>query len=748
MRIQYKGGVWKNSEDEILKAAVMKYGQNQWARIASLLVRKSAKQCKARWFEWLDPAIKKTQWTREEEEKLLHLVKIMPTQWRTIAPMIGRTAAQCIEHYEKLIDQAQQQQAAADASRPTDADPKAAMVAASRQRPGDLDAAPESKPARPDPVDMDEDELEMLSEARARLANTKGKKAKRKTREQQLEAAKRVAQLQKRRELKAAGVPIKPPRKSRKFTDYATEIPFERAPAPGFYDTREEDEHAANIMSNKKQIGKLLQKYKGPTEAEKEEEARKKDTEKRKHLEETNLPAALGLEGILQSTATPRSPPLKRKRFSLPTPQLSDLELEAIGKSGKTPNATRGRSSQKRTSDEAFRSGQPTSARTPLVNSVASTPFSATAEPWAATRQRHLETIMALKSSETPLRGGENTPLPSLGLSSGVTPSRADSRTPNPLATPSNATVTSQEASNRKSASKERKAKQRQLQDIVRRGLAALPDPENEYELDIGDQQLMSNGDDETDVQGELIEDAEEEVQRKRQEADKEILSAKSRLLSSAASKELPVPLDIVDREKLQGNLGYLVDQDRRVLDILGEKTDSVTSVTESAKVLKSLLSDDVPNGDALKRGYSLVDDFISTDTASENLAADILKVLEAEDQKLSEKALKLSERDAVAIDAVDISQRNEEQFRKERESRLKELKDVYAKHGSQRQDDANTSVLWKRLGLEIIDDVRNLDDDEGLAKFVENLRTRVSDALLPSSLSNRLISESKGSAI
>ena len=44
------GGVWKNTEDEILKAAVMKYGKNQWARIASLMVRKSAKQCKARWY--------------------------------------------------------------------------------------------------------------------------------------------------------------------------------------------------------------------------------------------------------------------------------------------------------------------------------------------------------------------------------------------------------------------------------------------------------------------------------------------------------------------------------------------------------------------------------------------------------------------------------------------------------------------------------------------------------------------------
>ncbi|XP_067634413.1 cell division cycle 5-like protein isoform X1 [Eurosta solidaginis] len=73
-RIMIKGGVWRNTEDEILKAAVIKYGKNQWSRIASLLHRKSAKQCKARWYEWLDPSIKKTEWSREEDEKFLHFV--------------------------------------------------------------------------------------------------------------------------------------------------------------------------------------------------------------------------------------------------------------------------------------------------------------------------------------------------------------------------------------------------------------------------------------------------------------------------------------------------------------------------------------------------------------------------------------------------------------------------------------------------------------------------------------------------
>uniref|UniRef100_A0A0A0M0E8 Uncharacterized protein n=1 Tax=Cucumis sativus TaxID=3659 RepID=A0A0A0M0E8_CUCSA len=230
MRIMIKGGVWKNTEDEILKAAVMKYGKNQWARISSLLVRKSAKQCKARWYEWLDPSIKKTEWTREEDEKLLHLAKLMPTQWRTIAPIVGRTPSQCLERYEKLLDAACVKD---DNYEPGD-DPR-------KLRPGEIDPNPESKPARPDPVDMDEDEKEMLSEARARLANTRGKKAKRKAREKQLEEARRLASLQKRRELKAAGIDTRQRKRKRKGIDYNAEIPFEKKPPPGFFDVSEED---------------------------------------------------------------------------------------------------------------------------------------------------------------------------------------------------------------------------------------------------------------------------------------------------------------------------------------------------------------------------------------------------------------------------------------------------------------------------------------------------------------------------
>jgi pre-mRNA-splicing factor CDC5/CEF1 len=130
----------------------------------------------------------------------------MPTQWRTIAPIVGRTATQCLERYQKLLDDAEAKDNEELGMGGGD-DPETKPAEGSRNlRPGEIDTDPETKPARPDPIDMDDDEKEMLSEARARLANTQGKKAKRKARERQLEEARRLAFLQKKRELKAAGI--------------------------------------------------------------------------------------------------------------------------------------------------------------------------------------------------------------------------------------------------------------------------------------------------------------------------------------------------------------------------------------------------------------------------------------------------------------------------------------------------------------------------------------------------------------
>jgi pre-mRNA-splicing factor CDC5/CEF1 len=424
MRILIKGGVWKNTEDEILKAAVMKYGKNQWSRISSLLVRKSAKQCKARWHEWLDPSIKKTEWSRDEEEKLLHLAKLMPTQWRTIAPIVGRTAAQCLEHYERLLDQATRRGDAGDASA-TD-DPR-------RLRPGEIDPNPEAKPARPDPVDMDEDEKEMLSEARARLANTRGKKAKRKAREKSLEESRRLAALQKRRELKAAGIELASRSRKVRGVDYNTEIPFQKVAPAGYFDTTGEDA-AAEAAAGREDGGfksTLKSKLDAPNRDAAEAKARKADAEKLKRRREEALPDVIAQINKQSDLEAMR----KRGRLMLPPPQVTDRELDAVVKASAAAAATEGGGS---------------AATRALTANYDETPFTgAMRTPRAGGGGGGSDAVLeeaaaqaAMISADTPLMGGESAPISSLGDFSGATPRHNARQTPNPLvlsATPSGA---------------------------------------------------------------------------------------------------------------------------------------------------------------------------------------------------------------------------------------------------------------------------------------------------------------------
>ncbi|VDO03443.1 unnamed protein product [Rodentolepis nana] len=415
-RINIKGGVWRNTEDEILKAAVMKYGKNQWARIASLLHRKSDKQCKARWYEWLDPSVKKTEWSREEDEKLLHLAKLMPTQWRTIAPIVGRTANQCLERYEYLLDKAQ------NIDMSSRDDPR-------RLRPGEIDPTPETKPARPDPVDMDEDELEMLSEARARLANTQGKKAKRKARERQLEIARRMAMMQKRRELRAAGLAstIAPLVNKHQFIDYNREIPFQKQPPKGFHDTSKEVPEPKPINFDRLRLGDI---EKEPF-MEREKRERKKDAEKQKKRLESDLPAAL-----LAREKDNGEPAIKRSKLVLPAPQISDQELENLVKMGQAgENAIRMALEDSRPDATAtqtllseYGKGAESSFATPL-HLIAKTPL-----VQSDSIIQEAQNILALHHVQTPLKGGENTEL-STGVVNivGATPQARHLPTPNIL---------------------------------------------------------------------------------------------------------------------------------------------------------------------------------------------------------------------------------------------------------------------------------------------------------------------------
>lgn len=356
-----------------------------------------------------------TEWTREEDEKLLHLAKLLPTQWRTIAPIVGRTPSQCLERYEKLLDAACTKDENYDAAD----DPR-------KLRPGEIDPNPEAKPARPDPVDMDEDEKEMLSEARARLANTRGKKAKRKAREKQLEEARRLASLQKRRELKAAGIDGRHRKRKRKGIDYNAEIPFEKRAPAGFYDTADEDRPADQVK-----FPTTIEELEGKRRADVEAQLRKQDVARNKIAQRQDAPAAILQANKLNDPEAVR----KRSKLMLPPPQISDHELEEIAKMGYASDLL-AENEELTEGSAATRALLANYSQTPRQGMTPMRTPQRTPAGKGDAIMMEAENLARLRDSQTPLLGGENPELHPSDFT-GVTPRKKEIHTPNPMLTPS-----------------------------------------------------------------------------------------------------------------------------------------------------------------------------------------------------------------------------------------------------------------------------------------------------------------------
>jgi pre-mRNA-splicing factor CDC5/CEF1 len=413
----------------------------------------------------------------------------MPTQWRSIAGCLeGRTPTQCLQHYEKLLDQAQGKDGLED-------DPR-------RLRPGEIDPSPEVKPALPDPVDFDEDEKEMLQEARARLANTKGKKAKRKAREKTLDEAKRLAALQKRRELKAAGIHMPAPpvagatkkKKRTKMIDVMAEIPFHKEAPAGFYDTSKEDAREAALTKNPRFKSMTLQRMEGERMQDVAERAKKKDNESMKKLKQDNLPVAMAKISKLNDTKTIE----ERPALNLPTPQITSAELDAIAKA-----SVRGGGGVEEGGDEEGGVGGVTRSLMPRVDQTPSfTPMrTPLAAPGSSTVQREAQYLAAMaRETQTPLVGGAG---PGVSGAEFAAPSRP-LVTPNVLKTPMLVARTGRAAATaatplRAIADEEAVAKRRktqggeegeesdqqlqQQQPDLFASLDALPAPKNEYRI-------------------------------------------------------------------------------------------------------------------------------------------------------------------------------------------------------------------------------------------------------------------------
>ena len=169
----------------------------------------------------------------------------------------------------------------------------------------------------------------MLSEARARLANTRGKKAKRKAREKGIAEARRLAALQRQRDLRAAGLGSSISHKVRGI-NYVKEIPFQLKPLPGPYEVPASEMHKSTELEQLLKSGSIpLSALNLPRRDEQFKKFQEEYKEKQKRKEQDSLPREI-VEASKQAEVMERA--RKKSRLILPTPQVTERELQEIAK--------------------------------------------------------------------------------------------------------------------------------------------------------------------------------------------------------------------------------------------------------------------------------------------------------------------------------------------------------------------------------------------------------------------------------
>ncbi|CAH1424162.1 unnamed protein product [Lactuca virosa] len=92
-RMGLKKGPWTHEEDQILIDYIKKYGHDNWRALPKLAgLLRCGKSCRLRWTNYLNPDIKRGNFTREEEQTIIQLHEAIGNRWSAIAAQLpGRT---------------------------------------------------------------------------------------------------------------------------------------------------------------------------------------------------------------------------------------------------------------------------------------------------------------------------------------------------------------------------------------------------------------------------------------------------------------------------------------------------------------------------------------------------------------------------------------------------------------------------------------------------------------------------------
>jgi len=99
----YKKGKWTKEEDEMVSYLVDQFGKS-WNFISKIIKNRTSKQIRLRYNNYLNPELKKDDFSKEEDFKIISLYKIFCNQWTKYKDFVpGRSDKIIKRRFFKLI---------------------------------------------------------------------------------------------------------------------------------------------------------------------------------------------------------------------------------------------------------------------------------------------------------------------------------------------------------------------------------------------------------------------------------------------------------------------------------------------------------------------------------------------------------------------------------------------------------------------------------------------------------------------
>jgi hypothetical protein len=104
-------GCWSSTEDNLLSAAVTRYGCNQWDAVAAQIPGRNATQCRERWMFRIGPGLNKTPFQAWEDDLIVDSRRSLGNHWTAIANRLpGRTSCAVKNRWYSVLRKRKEQE--------------------------------------------------------------------------------------------------------------------------------------------------------------------------------------------------------------------------------------------------------------------------------------------------------------------------------------------------------------------------------------------------------------------------------------------------------------------------------------------------------------------------------------------------------------------------------------------------------------------------------------------------------------